>query len=145
MKSIITSGYRQSPGSYSVSCAGRKEGARDSLSHRGTCGKVEGREGALTWTTNGFRRCRFRNFLGFGRKKSDCICKETALGLRASPWGPWMCPAPPQPRWQGANPAYADGVQVLAERQFCLLTGRVELAVSAVGWQSSGDGEKATV
>lgn len=39
-----------------------------------------GRAGHLTWTTNGFRRCRFRNFLGFGKKKSDCICKANGAG-----------------------------------------------------------------
>lgn len=61
-------------------------------------------------------------------------------------------PEPPEPpdagpplRRQGAAPTYADGVQVLTESQFCLLTGRVELPMSAVGRQSSGDGEKATV
>jgi hypothetical protein len=28
---------------------------------------------SLTWTTSGFLKCRFRSFLGFGEKKSDCI------------------------------------------------------------------------
>lgn len=36
----------------------------------------EGRGSSVLWTTNGFRRCRFRNFLGFGKKKSDCMLME---------------------------------------------------------------------
>lgn len=36
----------------------------------------DGRGSSVLWTTRGFRRCRFRNFLGFGRKKSDCMLME---------------------------------------------------------------------
>lgn len=30
----------------------------------------------VLWTTSGFRRCRFCNFRGFGKKKSDCMLME---------------------------------------------------------------------
>lgn len=61
----------------------KKEGRRTPCLAGGPRGRSRGGStqiptGTLTCTTNGFRRCRFRNFLGFGRKKSDCICKETA-------------------------------------------------------------------
>lgn len=36
----------------------------------------DGLGSSVLWTTSGFRRCRFRSFLGFGRKKSDCMLIE---------------------------------------------------------------------
>lgn len=51
-----------------------------------------------------------------------------------------------QARGWGRSPrTYADGVQVLKESQFCLFTGREELPMSAIGWQSCWDSKKATI
>lgn len=36
----------------------------------------DGLGSSILWTTRGFRRWRFRNFRGFGRKKSDCMLME---------------------------------------------------------------------
>lgn len=36
----------------------------------------DGRGSSVLWTTSGFRRCRFRSFLGLGKKKSDCMLME---------------------------------------------------------------------
>lgn len=92
----------------------------------------DGRGSSVLWTTSGFRRCRFRNFRGFGRKKSDCIWKEErgpepreAFAAFSTNVWPWV-------RGGGAC-AYADGVQMLAESQFCVFAGREELPEPAVG------------
>lgn len=44
----------------------------------------EGLGSSVLWTTSGFRKCRFRSFLGFGEKKSDCILMESKCCLKVS-------------------------------------------------------------
>lgn len=55
------------------------------------------------------------------------------------------CPWPGGLTARGQGPTYTDGAQVLPECQLCLLVGKEELPMPAVGWQRRWDGKKATI
>lgn len=44
----------------------------------------EGLGSSVLWTTSGFLKCRFRSFLGFGEKKSDCMLMESKCCRKVS-------------------------------------------------------------
>lgn len=100
--------------------------------------------GVLTWTTNGFRRCRVPQLPGLWQEEVRLHLWGDSAGLRVRPvrtWVTWR----PGVGWGKGSPLTLMELRCCRNVSSVSLLGKEELSMPAVGRQRCWDSKKATI